>query len=248
MNFETTDNQLNTFIVNILPLSTKARFQFIKRNYDYNCFKLYQSFENTTVKLVCLMADLNYLYQCKLNNLIPKFLQFKLANPELVHTRSYWKCQNILLKEEIYLKKKNIKYTSMKKEHLCNELKNIFPLVVMKKFDRIIDEIRFEEEKYKYRTHCRKFNNLLYVRYKYQRKKENQRILLNDKPMNQMININNNDEIEPKLVWNLSNRDVTQEDRHVLEKGLSYNRPGRINHSEVISNVEYLFHNSSAVK
>jgi hypothetical protein len=257
MNSETINNRLNTFIVNVLPLSVKARFKFIKENYGYNSYKLYQSYENTTVKLVRLFGDLNFLYQCKSNNLIPKFLQFKLANPELVYTRSYWKCQNILLKEEIHLKKNNIKYTSMIKENLYNQLVNMFPSVVMKKIDRIIDEIQFKEDQTKYRTHSRKFNNLIYFRNKQQQRRKNQRVLLNTSLMNQMINIDNdneiesidnNNEIEPKLVWNFSNRNLSEEELCVLEKGLSYNRPGAINRSEVVSNVEYLFHHSSAVK
>ena len=78
MNSESTNNRLNTFIVNVLPLSTKTRFQFIKENYGYSSYKMYQSYENTTIKLLRLLSDLNYLYQCKSNNLIPKFLQFNL--------------------------------------------------------------------------------------------------------------------------------------------------------------------------
>ncbi|CAF3273243.1 unnamed protein product [Rotaria socialis] len=250
MNSETTNNRLNTFTLNVLPLSTKTRFKFIKESYGYNCYKLYQSYENKTIKLACLFSDLKYLYQCKSNNLMPKFLQFKLANRELVYTRSYKKCQNILLKEEIHLKKNNIKYTSMIKENLYNELVNIFPHAVMTKINQILDEIQFKTDRVKYRTHCRKFNNLMFFRNQQQQRRENERLLLNTKLMNKLINIDNEKEkeTEPKLIWNLSNRDLTKEEIRELEKGISYNRPSAINRSEVIANIEYLFHNSSTVQ
>ena len=62
MNSEITVNQLNTCIVNIRPLYTRTRVQFIKENYGYNSYKLYQSYENTGVKPVRLYSDLDYLY------------------------------------------------------------------------------------------------------------------------------------------------------------------------------------------
>ena len=234
-----------------LPLFIKTRFQFIKENYGYDSYKLYQAYENTTVKLVRLYSDLNYLYQCKWNNLIPKFLQFKLANPELGNTRSYWKCQNLLLKEEIYSKKSKIKYTSRIQMNLYNELVNIISSDDMKKIDDIIIEIQFKEDKAKYRTHCRKFSKLMNFRYEQQERKENRRQLFNDHPMNQFMNPkdeNDDNEEESKIVWNLSDRELTEEELHVLEKGLSFNRFSRIIRSDVISNVEHLFYQSSGIQ
>ncbi|CAF1510360.1 unnamed protein product [Adineta steineri] len=54
------------------PLSTKTRFKFIKEKYGYDTYKLYQLYENTTIKLVRLHYDLYYLQQCRWNNIIPK--------------------------------------------------------------------------------------------------------------------------------------------------------------------------------
>jgi len=57
-----------------------------------------------------------------------------------------------------------------------------------------------------------------------------------------MINTTDKNTIEPKIVWNFSNRNLTEEELRVLEKGMSYNHSCTINRPKVISNVEYLFH------
>ncbi|CAF1228694.1 unnamed protein product [Adineta ricciae] len=211
---------------------------------------------------------------------MPKFLRLKLANPELIYSRAYWKCQVVLLKEEIYLKKCKINYLLRIQTNFYEELRGLFPEGVMKRIDFIIDEVQLKEQETKYRRHYRKFNNLLNAIYIQQQRRENFRKFLNEHPMNQIIkniddndnahnnpdndestvndaNANggnnsndndNNDESEPKLVWNLSDRELTEEEVYVLEKGLSSNRRGTINHFEIISNVEYLFYQSSSVR
>ncbi len=61
MNSETEDDGPRPLMDLPLPLFIKTRFQYIKQNYDYKIYKLYQAYENTTVKLVRLNSDLNYL-------------------------------------------------------------------------------------------------------------------------------------------------------------------------------------------
>ena len=41
-----------------------------------------------------------------------------------------------------------------------------------------------------------------------------------------MTNTTENEKEEPKLVWNLSKRNLTEEEVRELEKGLTYNRTG----------------------
>ncbi|CAF4074285.1 unnamed protein product [Adineta steineri] len=287
MSSENNDNDLNISMVNVQSLSTNTRFKFIKEIYGYDTYKLYQMYEKTSIKLVRLYSDLNYLYECRSNNVIPKFLRFSLANPELANTRCYWKCQTLLLKEEINSKKYKIKYMSGVLENLYNELFNIFPDFILHKINDIVSELQSKEDKVKYRTHRRKFNKLIGYRLIEQQQQVDRDRLLNDHPMNQVItnntdngitiaqpnqvikdntnnndnttaqpnqvinnNTNNNDNTaaQPKLVWNLSNRRLTEDELHLLENGLSYNRLRKIDRSEVISNVEYLFYQASGIK
>ena len=63
-----------------------------------------------------------------------------------------------------------------------------------------------------------------------------------------MTNTTENEKEEPKLVWNLSKRNLTEADVRELEKRLTYNRAGPINRCNVISNVEYLFSHASGIE
>ncbi|CAF3881483.1 unnamed protein product, partial [Rotaria sp. Silwood1] len=62
-----------------------------------------------------------------------------------------------------------------------------------------------------------------------------------------MINTTVKNTTEPKILWNFSNRNLTEEELCVLEKGMSYNRSCTINRPKVIPNVEYLFHQASKI-
>jgi len=77
---------------------------------------------------------------------MPRFLHFKASNPMLFYTKAYIKCQHILLKEEINLKKYSIKNLSMSVRKTYDALANIFPRDIMTKINEIIDEIHFEKK------------------------------------------------------------------------------------------------------
>ncbi|CAF4174541.1 unnamed protein product, partial [Adineta steineri] len=130
--------------------------------------------------------------------------------------------------------------------------------------DGIVKELESKEGMAKYHTHCKKFDTLINFQYMQHEQRVNGRRLLNDRPMNHVINNNNNNTTaqpnqvinnnndnsadQPKLVWNLSNHRLTEDERHLLENGLSYNRLRVIDRSEVISNIELLFYQSSGIK
>ena len=86
-------------------------------------------------------------------------------------------------------------------------------------------------------------------KYKEQQRRNNQHNYLYIRSTNHTSNNNDNtDEDKPKLVWNYSSRNLSDEEHRVLEKGLSYNRLGNINRPQVISNVEHLFHHASGIQ
>ena len=114
---------------------------------------------------------------------------------------------------------------------------------------KLLIKIQFDEQNVKYRTHCRKFQSLINKKYEEQQRRNSQRHYLYIRSINHTSNNNdNNDEDKPKLVWNYSSRNLSEEEHRVLEKGLSYNRLGNINRFKVISNVEYLFHHASGIQ
>ena len=66
--------------------------------------------------------DLRILLECKKNNLIPKFLQFKLPNRHLHNSLVYKKCRIKLLEEKIRAKEKRINILKKDTKRIRKEL------------------------------------------------------------------------------------------------------------------------------
>ena len=121
--------------------------------------KKVQKFEKFGFKYRKTLLGLEFLQPCKKEELIPKFLQFKVANKRLESSEAYLNCQRRLLNQEMHIKYKTIrtlnnKITSMKND-LYNEMIFIDYVHVITKFlvsnDKNIYEIRKNQGK-KYLT------------------------------------------------------------------------------------------------
>ena len=121
--------------------------------------KKVQKFEKFGFKYRKTLLGLEFLQPCKKEELIPKFLQFKVANKRLESSEAYLNCQRRLLNQEMPIKYKTIrtlnnKITSMKND-LYNEMIFIDYVHVITKFlvsnDKNIYEIRKNQGK-KYLT------------------------------------------------------------------------------------------------
>ena len=66
--------------------------------------------------------DLEFLVKCRDNNVIPKFLNFRLANRSLRFSLTYAHCQSNLLLEEIRLKKSNVRVLKKEFDNLRSSL------------------------------------------------------------------------------------------------------------------------------
>ena len=121
--------------------------------------KKVQKFEKFGFKYRKTLLGLEFLQPCKKEELIPKFLQFKVANKRLESSEAYLNCQRRLLNQEMFIKYKSIqvlnkKITSMKND-LYSEMSFIDYVHVITKFlvsnDKNIYEIRKNQGK-KYLT------------------------------------------------------------------------------------------------
>ena len=73
--------------------------------------------------------DLEYLQTCKKNNVILKFLRFKLANRQLSSSHAYIIFQKRLLNEEISNKHKPVQTLAFNLTSLKNDLKCVLNIV-----------------------------------------------------------------------------------------------------------------------
>ena len=83
--------------------------EVLRNRYSTNLVRNVRKLEKIDYEYRKLQLDLDFLQTCQHSNVIPKFLQFKLANRNLRSSLSYNTCQKRLLKEEINIKKNKIK-------------------------------------------------------------------------------------------------------------------------------------------
>ena len=83
--------------------------QIIRSQYGDKVIKRLRKFEKIDYRLRKAELDLEFLVKCRDNNLISKFLNFRLANRSLRFSLTYAHCQSNLLLEEIRLKKSNVR-------------------------------------------------------------------------------------------------------------------------------------------
>ena len=95
-------------IIHIRFPKGKSNANIIRSIYGEAFIRIMHKFEISDYKLRKVHLDLRFLLEFKKNNLIPKFLQFELANRHLYNSVVYKKCQIKLLEEEIRTKRKRI--------------------------------------------------------------------------------------------------------------------------------------------
>ena len=94
----------------------------IRSRYGEAFVRKIHKFEKNDYKFRKGHMDLMFLLECKKNNLIPKFLQFKLAKRHLYNSVVYKKFQIKLLEEEIRANRKRINILEKDTKRVKEEL------------------------------------------------------------------------------------------------------------------------------
>ena len=110
------------FMISIRFPKGKSIANIIRSRYGEAFVRKIRKFEKNDYQLRKSHLDLRFLLECKKNNLIPKFLQFKLANRYLHNPVVYKKCQIKLLEEEIRAKRKRINILEKDTKRIKEEL------------------------------------------------------------------------------------------------------------------------------
>ena len=93
----------------------------IRNRYGNDTVKLVRQFKKRDCKYRKLLLDLSFLENCT-TNVIPKFVQFRLANRDLRESSTYRQYQQKLLKQEIINKKRRIRLVKKDLSSVKNEL------------------------------------------------------------------------------------------------------------------------------
>ena len=102
----------------ILLFVIKCRFpasssvaDIIRKRYDENVLSKVRRLEKLDFKIRKRELDVEFIQLCIENNLVPKFVQFKVPNSALRSSKAYRDCQTKLLKEELSNKRSSLRAT-----------------------------------------------------------------------------------------------------------------------------------------
>ena len=120
----------------VLLFAIKCRFpasksvaEIIRSRYDADVLSKTRRLEKLDFKLRKCDLDVEFLQICLENNLIPKFVRFKVTNSALRSSKAYRDCQLKLLKQELANKKSARRTTNLQLQKLKNELVRTMSLV-----------------------------------------------------------------------------------------------------------------------
>ena len=97
------------FMIRIRFAADKSIVYILRSRYGNTLVKVVIKFQKIDYKLRKCKLDIVFLETCLQNNIIPKFLNFRVSNLHLKTSRACYSCQLKLLREEIYVKKSKVK-------------------------------------------------------------------------------------------------------------------------------------------
>ena len=205
------------FIIRISFSQGKSIANIIRSRYREAFVSKIHKFERNDYKLL----DLRFLLECKKNNLIPKFLQFKLANRHLHNSLAYKKCQIKLLEKEIRAKRKRINILEKDAKRIKEELQGTLSCL---DFSCICSWFLVANDKsilHHDNIQKRKLKSLLEISLK---------------------EVTNDSHDPNKVIFNFSSYELSDVEKSVLCKGLNFSvKPKSIEYSEYLLPFELLF-------
>ena len=106
-------------------LAKKLIIDILRKRYGENLVKNVRELEKLDFKHKKATLDLDFLHSCKKQNVIPKFLKFKVANRQLLTSNTYNICQKKLLNQEISNKHKVVRSLNLKLVCLKDSIKYV---------------------------------------------------------------------------------------------------------------------------
>ena len=89
------------FVIKCRFPANKSIADIVRGRYNGSILTKIRRLEKLDYKVRKCMLDIEFLQTCLENNLIPKFLRFKVTNSALRSSKAYKDCQLRLLKQEL---------------------------------------------------------------------------------------------------------------------------------------------------
>ena len=207
-----------------IKFRNKAISTIILERYDVHVLTKFRKYEKFDLKARRAKADVEFLNQCLINQLTPKFLNFKLSMPCYSNDHDYREFQKKLLRKELNIKQEFLTQCRAERDQSYSDLKyrtSYLDFNHMLAYAHRANDVK--EDKFK-ATHSKKLFNLgLKSQYK-------------------KIPTNN-------LIFNLSERCLTEEENETLALGLKFCfTPSKISYGKFFAAYEQLHRNLSEHK
>ena len=99
-----------------------STIKVLRKKYGDVIVRKVREFEKLDFKYRKVLLDIDFLNTCLKNDIIPKFVQFRVSNKDLRNSTAYRQCQIKLLKQEISNKKRNLRTLRRDLTSVRNEL------------------------------------------------------------------------------------------------------------------------------
>ncbi|CAF1171249.1 unnamed protein product [Didymodactylos carnosus] len=203
---------------------TISRYNFVtylRRYYDHSVLPLFRSFIDQNLCLMKLELDLQFLKTCRAENLKPKFTHIKVASAHFKSSESHTKCQQLIIKSVVKLKKNCVSHIHRFVKRLKQNLKQAVNPSDFQSLSAITQSIQNDNRLPWHTRHAKKFDLLRQQRQEQTRQQ-------------QLFNHN--------VVINLSSKNLTKNQYDTLAFGLQYVfPPTSIDHIQLIADIELLY-------
>ena len=204
------------FLIRLRFPHSKSVAEVIRKRYGQNTVKKLRKLEKVDYRLQKAQIDLEFLVNCTNNSVVPKFLNFCVANKSLKSSRTYHQCQLSLLQEEIRQKKSNIRVLLKGFDFLHSTLQAEISLIDFAHVRSLFLGHNDEVLKQKSTIQQKKFNNLV----------------KDKKPQHD----------PEKITFNYSNYILSEVEKSLLLKGLNFSiPPKKLNHADYLVNFELFY-------
>ena len=209
------------FLVRCRFPAKKSIIDILRKRYGENLVKNVKKLEKLDFKLKEATLDLEFLQSCKKQNVIPKFLKFKVANKQLLTSNVYNICQKKLLNQEISNKHKLVRTLNLKLVCLKDSIKYVMNFidfvhittVFLASNNRNISKIR--------KVHCKKLGYL--------------------SPNNSYLESVTSHDPE-KVLFSFPSHQLTEHEKSLLSRGLNFAIPPKSsNYVDYLLPFELLF-------
>ena len=180
----------------------KSLATILNKRYNNGALEAFRKFQRLELKLGKAKLDLDFLSTCKKRSVIPRFLWFKVANRRLRTSSAYRQCQNKLLQDEINAKHARIRVLSAQ---VTTSHSNLASLVSNLDFIHL-KHVSDRENSNKLCQHQRVQDRKIF------------RLCIGQKSSANSFNPDD-------VVFNFSNRLISDKEKEILSKGLNFAVP-----------------------